>query len=86
LYLEPEQVDVHLQIDSRGALRSVSAKRWGDTGKHAHGYLTFGGDMHTEGRFGDLVVPSHLTVGWRYGSADYKPFFDARIRTLAPHE
>jgi hypothetical protein len=42
--------------------------------------------MHTERRFGDLVVPSHLTVGWRYGSADYKPFFDARISTLQPHE
>lgn len=40
-YLKPEQVDVHMQIDSGGALRSVRAKRWGDTGEHSYGYLTF---------------------------------------------
>jgi hypothetical protein len=83
-YLEPEQVDVHMQIDSHGALRALSAKRWRDIGKHSHGYLTFGGDIHSETRFGDLVIPSHLTVGWRYGSAEYKPFFHARIRSLQP--
>jgi hypothetical protein len=84
-YLEPEQIDVHMQIDSRGALRSVSAERWGDTDNHAHGYLTFGGDMRAERRFGELVIPGQLTVGWHYGSAEYKPFFHARIRALTPH-
>lgn len=84
-YLEPEQTEVHMQIDSRGALRAFSTKRWGDIGKHSHGYLIFGGDMHAERRFGDLVIPSHVTVGWGYGSAEYKPFFDARIRALQPH-
>jgi hypothetical protein len=34
-YLEPEHVDVHMQIDPRG-LRAVSAKRWGNSGKHSH--------------------------------------------------
>ncbi len=57
-YLEPEHINVHMQIDPRGALRSVSAKRWGDTGKHSYGYLAFGGDMHAEQRFGDLVIPA----------------------------
>jgi hypothetical protein len=84
-YLEPERVDVHMQIDPDGALRSVSARRWGDTGKHSHGYLTFGGDMHAEQRFGGLVIPSRLTVGWRYGTAGYKPFFQAHIHALQPH-
>jgi hypothetical protein len=83
-YLEPERIDVHLQIDPHGAPHAVSARRWGDTGKHSHGYLTFGGDMQAERRFGDVVVPSRLTVGWRYGSTDYKPFFHARIRELWP--
>lgn len=85
-YLEPEQIEVHLQIDSRGALRAVNARRWGDTGKHSHGHLTFGGATQAERRFGDLVIPSHLTVGWRYGSPEYKPFFHARIRALQPQE
>ena len=85
-YLEPEQVDVHLQIDARGALRAFSAKRWGDTGQHSHGYLNFGGDIQAERRFGDFVIPSQLTAGWRYGGAHYRPFFHARIRALQPHE
>jgi hypothetical protein len=85
-YLEPEQIDVHMQIDPHGALCSVGAKRWGETGKHAYGYLTFGGDMHAEQRFGDLVTPSYFTVGWRYGSTDYKPYFQAHIRALRPHQ
>jgi len=81
-YLEPEQIDVHMEIDPDGALRNVSLRRWGDTGKHSHGYLTFGGDVLAERRFGDLVIPSDLTIGWRYGTAGYKPFFRAQIRAL----
>jgi hypothetical protein len=69
----------------RGALRSISAQRWAPTGRHSHGYLTFGGDMHTEHRFGGLIIPSHFTAGWGYGTADYKRFFDAHIRALRPH-
>jgi hypothetical protein len=83
-YLEPEQIDVHLRIDEHGALRTVSAKRWGDTGRHSHGYLAFGGTVDAERRFDDLVIPSQLTVGWNYGSPDYKPFFQAQIHALRP--
>lgn len=84
-YLEHEHVDVHLQIGPSGALRTVSARRWGPIGKHEHGYLTFGGDIHAEQRFGDLVVPSRFTVGWHYGTTDYEPLFQAQIRALEPH-
>jgi hypothetical protein len=83
-YLEPEQIDVHMQIDPRGALRAVSLRRWGKIGKHSCGYLSFGGDVHAERRFGDLIIPSDLTVGWRYGTAGYKPFFQAHITALQP--
>jgi hypothetical protein len=38
--------------------------------------------MHAEQRFDGLVVPSRLSVGWRYGTADYKPFFQAHIHAL----
>jgi hypothetical protein len=82
--LQPEHIDVHMQIDGQGALRAVSAQRWGNIGKHSHGYLTFGGDMGAEQRFGDLVIPSHLAVGWRYGGENYKPFFKAHIQALEP--
>jgi hypothetical protein len=82
--LEPEHIEVHLRISQHGAVHAVSAKRWGSIDKQSHGYLTFGGDVHAEQRFGDLVVPCHLTVGWRYGTANYKPFFDAHVRALEP--
>lgn len=42
--------------------------------------------MRAERRFGDLVIPSHLSVGRRYGSVEYKPFFAAHIRALTPYE
>jgi hypothetical protein len=83
-YLDPEQIEVHLQIDLHGSLRTFSAQRWGPTGRHSHGYLTFGGDIHAERRFGDIVVPSQVTAGWRYGSPAYKPFFKAQIRASRP--
>jgi hypothetical protein len=38
--------------------------------------------MHAERRFGDLVVPSELTVGWWYGTARYSPFFQATIHGI----
>jgi hypothetical protein len=82
--LEPEHIEVHMQIDPHGALRTVSARRWGNTDRHSHGYTTFGGDIHAERRFGDLVIPSHLTVGWRYASPNYKPFFRAHVQAVHP--
>jgi hypothetical protein len=36
--------------------------------------VTFGGDMHAEQRFDHAGHPRDFTAGWRYGSADYKPF------------
>jgi hypothetical protein len=83
-YLGHEEIDVHLRIGARGELRTVSARRWGDIGKRLHGYLSFGGDMLAEQRFGDLVIPSRFSVGWRYGTSHYKPFFQARIRDAQP--
>ncbi len=82
--LEPEHIEVHMRIDQHGAVRAISAQRWGNIDKHSHGYLTFGGDVHAEQAFGDVVIPSHLTLGWRYGSEHYKPFFEAHIQTLQP--
>ena len=79
-YLGHEEIHVHLLIGPRGELRTVRARRWGDVGKHLSGYLTFGGDMLAEQRFGDLVIPSRFSVGWRYGTSHYAPFFHARIR------
>jgi hypothetical protein len=36
-------------------------------------------DYRTDARFGDYVVPSHMTVGWWYGTPRYEPFFEAVV-------
>jgi hypothetical protein len=80
----PERPEVRLRIDGNGALRSASALRWGKLGRSAVGYVPCGCEVWAERRFGDLVVPSRVTVGWWFGTPRYKPFFEAEITELAP--
>ena len=75
----PERAEVRLRIGTTGALRSVEIMRWGSSGQDGFGYIPFGGDIRAERRFGDLVLPSELTIGWWYGTARYRPFFQATI-------
>jgi uncharacterized protein DUF6544 len=75
----PERPEVRLQIDQQGAVRSGQVLRW-DNGAHGrHGYIPCGGEVQAERRFGDLVIPSRLTVGWWFGSSRWNPFFEAEI-------
>jgi hypothetical protein len=78
----PERSEVHLRIDGDGAVRSASVLRWGNAGQKAFGYIPCGCDVRAERRFGDLVVPSAVTVGWWFGTPRHAPFFAAEIRSL----
>jgi hypothetical protein len=80
----PERPELSLRIDDRGALVSCSVPRWGKAGRATYGYIACGGGVHAERRFGDLVLPSHLTVGWEFDTPRYVPFFEARIVEAAP--
>lgn len=80
----PEHPEVHLRIDASGALRSVCVDRWGDVGRAGYGYIPFGGDVAAEQRFGDVVIPTVVTVGWWYGTPRYRPFFKATVSAAAP--
>jgi hypothetical protein len=53
--------------------------RWGDVGRPGFGYIPFGGEIHAERRFGSVVLPSRVSVGWWYGTPRYQPFFEATI-------
>lgn len=79
----PERPELHLRIDERGAVRTVHALRWGNAGQKQFGYIPCGAQLEAERRFGDLVVPSSLTVGWWFGTPRYAPFFRAEIHELA---
>jgi hypothetical protein len=75
----PERPELRLHIDAEGRVRSVSVLRW-DSSRHGqHGYIPCGGDVHAEWRFGDLTIPSRMSVGWWYGTPRYKPFFECEI-------
>jgi hypothetical protein len=82
--LFPERPQAWVHIDEHGAVRSVWAQRWGPTGRHAFGYRLCGGVVHAQRRFGDVVVPSRITVGWRIGTDQFTPFFRAEIEHLTP--
>ena len=77
--LAPEHPEVHARIDEGGALVTVSALRWGNAGGQTFRYIPCGCEVHAERRFGDLLVPSHLTVGWWFDTPRYAPFFTAHI-------
>jgi hypothetical protein len=78
----PERPAVRLRIAPDGAVREASALRWGNAGRKAFGYIPCGCEVRAERRFGDVVVPSEIEVGWWFGTPDYAPFFTARIDDL----
>jgi hypothetical protein len=82
--LPPERPEVRVRIDERGAIRTVCALRWGNADEKTFQYIPFGGDVRAERRFGDLVLPSTLSVGWWFGTPRYAPFFRAEINAVTP--
>ena len=82
--LPPERPEVRVRIDERGAIRTISAQRWGNGGEKTFQYIPFGGEIHAERRFGDLVLPSSASVGWWFKTPRYAPFFRADITVIAP--
>jgi hypothetical protein len=72
--LPPERPEVRLRIDEHGAIRTVSALRWSNVGEKTFQYIPFGGDVHAEHGFGDLVLPCTLSVGWWFDTPRYAAF------------
>jgi len=81
LLIGPERAEVRVRLGADGALRSVSTMRWGRLPRGGYGYRSCGCDVLAERRFGDLVVPSEVTVAWDWPGA--APFFRARVSDLA---
>jgi hypothetical protein len=71
----PERPVVRLRIGPDGALRTASALRW----RKRDGYVPCGGIVHAERRFGDLVIPSRVTVGWGFDTPRWAPFFEVEV-------
>jgi hypothetical protein len=84
LNIPPEHPDVTIRIGATGVVRSVSLLRWGNAGQKHFSYIPFGGDIHAERRFGDLILPSEVSVGWWWGTPRYEPSFEATILDAEP--
>jgi hypothetical protein len=82
--LPPERPEVRVRIDGLGAIRTVTALRWGNAGEKTFQYIPFGGEIHAERRFGDLMLPSNASVGWWFETPRYRRFFHADIRAVTP--
>jgi hypothetical protein len=82
--VSPERPELRIRIGGDGAARSVSTLRWGNAGQRAFGYIPCGCEVRSERRFGDVVVPCALIVGWWFGTPRYAPFFEADVLELAP--
>lgn len=73
-----EPVDMTLGPDGR--VLEVVAMRWSDANPDKQFRLqTFGGTMEAEATFHGFTIPSLVNIGNHYGTADYLPFFQARI-------
>jgi len=78
----PERPEVHVRIADNGAVRSVSALRWGNQGTRRHQYIACGCEVHAERRFGPYVLPSAISVGWWWETPRYAPFFRAQLTNV----
>jgi hypothetical protein len=72
-----------LRLDADGAVRCAWVDRWDDGTHGRQGYIPCGAEVKAERRFGDLVIPSELVVGWWYGTPRWDPFFEATIEGAA---
>ena len=82
--LPPERPEIEVGIDAHGAVRWVGGERWGPLDGEGYGYIPCGCHVHAERRFGDLTIPSKLTVSWRFGTPRQAPFFKAEITAADP--
>ena len=68
--------------DEHGAIRTLSALRWGNACEKTFQYIPFGCEVHAERRFGDLALPNNISVGWWFDTPRYAPFFRAELLAL----
>jgi len=77
-----EMADVSFAVDESGAVKTLSAPRWGNPGGQEFRYATFGGFAGSEANFGGYTIPTSFHAGWYFGSDRFEPegeFFRATI-------
>ena len=76
----PERPELRLGVDRDGRVLTSSLMRW-----HGRpGYVPCGGTILEDRRFGDVTIPSRISIGWGYGTPRYEPFFEATLSDATP--
>lgn len=74
-------IEFVLTLDRSGAVREVVGQRWSDANSRKLFQMQpFGGSIAAEGTFDGYTIPTDISVGNHYGTDDYLPFFQAKIR------
>ena len=74
--------EMMLDLDARGALKSLKFLRWGNPGGGAFGEQMFGVLVDEERSFGGYTIPSKVRAGWYFGTERFEregEFFRATI-------
>jgi hypothetical protein len=76
---DPEIV-VQMKLDRAGAVTEIVGQRWSNANADKRFRLQpFGATVSAERTIQGLTIPTQVAVGNHYGTADYLPFFQARI-------
>jgi hypothetical protein len=73
-------IAIELTLNADGTVREVAGQRWSNANPERRFRLQpFGGTILESATFGGFTIPAEVQVGNHYGTADYLPFFQARI-------
>ena len=68
-----ETSDLTIAIAEKGRLVvSINMPRWGNPGGAPLGYYNFGGIVEEEGTFAGYTIPTHMRVGWHFGTERFE--------------
>ncbi|MDB4932300.1 MAG: hypothetical protein JWM10_4784 [Myxococcaceae bacterium] len=73
LALRDEHGHLEMTVDARGALRTVSIRRWGNPEGEAFHAVPFGAIAEDERCFEGYTIPTKLRVGWYFGTDRFEP-------------
>ncbi len=77
---QPDIAPVRLTIGPGGLITEMVAMRWSDANADKRYRLQpFGGRVLDSATFGGFTIPSQMEMGNLWGTADYAPFFRARV-------
>ena len=81
--LSPE-IAIELELAEDGTVREILGRRWSNANPEQSFRLQpFGGTVLRSATFGGFTIPADVRIGNHYGTADYLPFFHARILRAA---